>query len=100
MKIKLENLDDMDPLGVYLEDFSPGRGLIMIETGGAAYCAYWESHGRERVADYFLACENDYLVNKLRPDRAGALKKEDSESLSKIIDNVKMALSLTQDEWL
>lgn len=64
-KLKLAHLHYLDPVTVFLEDFEPGRGKIVIDCCGESWTGYWGSMSGRDVASFFCTCDKDYLANSL-----------------------------------
>lgn len=64
-KLRITEIDNLDPITVILEDFEPGRGKIIIECFGESWTAGWYAMGDRTIAEFFISCDNYYLGNKL-----------------------------------
>ena len=64
---KFSKLDRLDPVTVYLEDFSKGAGQITIVCYGKAWTAYWGGMGEKTVSEFFCSCDKEYLIGNLSP---------------------------------
>lgn len=65
VKLKLTQLDRLDPIGVVLEDIEPSKGKITIDCYGKAWSAYWGGMGDRSIAQFFVSCDNGYLAGNL-----------------------------------
>ena len=63
-KLYLTDLDRLDPVTVYLEDFLPGQGKITIECFGESWSSYWPAMGGT-IAQFFVSCDEHYLAKNL-----------------------------------
>ncbi len=79
VKLTLTNLKNLDPVTVYLEEFSPKQGRIVIHCWGKAWAAFWPAMGSRGIAQFFVDSDNPYLAKNLDSD----LKRDvyDYESL-------------------
>lgn len=64
-KIRLSELDRLDPIDVILEDIAPRQGKITISCYGKSWTAYWGGMGDCVVSDFFCSCDEHYLANSL-----------------------------------
>lgn len=71
-KIRLSELDALDPITVTLDDQGQGKGGITIACYGKSWTSWWGGMGARRIAEFFCSCSGDYLAEKL----AGALDAE------------------------
>lgn len=83
VKLTLTNLNKLDPVTVYLEEFSSKQGRIVIHCWGKAWAAFWPAMGERGIAQFFVDCDNAYLVKNLDSE----LKSEvyDYEALPKLL---------------
>ncbi|ELC9583472.1 TPA: hypothetical protein NKR04_004500 [Vibrio parahaemolyticus] len=66
-KIRLTELEDLDPITIYLEDFERSKGKITIDCWGKSWTAFWPAMGEKTIAQFFCGCNSDYLINNLDP---------------------------------
>ncbi|WP_341666147.1 hypothetical protein [Vibrio sp.] len=64
-KLYLKDLDNLDPITVYLEDIEPRKGKITIECLGKSWSSYWGGMGSRTISQFFVDCNVCYLVNNL-----------------------------------
>ncbi len=64
-KLLIEEVERLDPVTVYLEDFEPGQGKITIECFGQSWSSYWGAMRGHTVAQFFCSCDESYLSNCL-----------------------------------
>lgn len=55
----------LDPVTVVLEDFSPGKGRIIIECYGKSWSAGWGAMSGRTVAQFVSDCGADYIISSL-----------------------------------
>lgn len=61
----LSELDNLDPITVYLENPEPGRGTITIRCWDACWSASWPSMSGRRVEEFFVTRDDHYLAKNL-----------------------------------
>ena len=66
-KIKITELERLDPITVYIEDLSPGRGKITVECYGRTWSSFWPAMGKRSIAQFFVDCNEDYIANNFVP---------------------------------
>ncbi|CCO46661.1 conserved hypothetical protein [Vibrio nigripulchritudo SOn1] len=95
VKLTLTNLERLDPITVYLEEFSPKEGRIVIHCWGKAWAAFWPAMGDRGIAQFFIDCDNPYLAKNLDSE----LKAEihDYEALHTLLLN-KVTKKLSSDD--
>lgn len=71
-KTRITNVDGLDPITVYTENFEPGKGKIIIECFGKSWSSYWPAMGRKTIEQFFISINNGYAINNL----AGNLNEE------------------------
>lgn len=64
-KIRLTELDRLDPITVILEDIAPRQGKIIIECYGESWSSYWGGMGQKNIAEFFCCCDKHYLSKNL-----------------------------------
>ncbi len=64
-KIKLSEIDGIDPITVILEDIELRKGKIIIECYGKSWSSYWGGMGERTIAEFFCSCDNHYLAKNL-----------------------------------
>lgn len=67
-KLFLTELENLDPVTVFLEDHEPGRGSITIRCHAKSWAASWGAMGQDRkVAQFVRSCGADYLIGAMVP---------------------------------
>jgi hypothetical protein len=79
-KISISGIPNQDTINVYLEDFGPGQGRIVIEQFGDAWSYYWGAMGKRTMLQFFEECDDDYLIQKL----TGELSTRSSTDVGKL----------------
>ena len=62
-KLTLSELERLDPVSVYIEDIGERSGEITLKCFNKSWTAYWGGCGHNGVANFYLSCDNPYLVN-------------------------------------
>ena len=62
--IRLTDIDGLEPITVFLEDFKLGSGKITIECAGQSWSSFWPSMGCS-IAEFVVDCDDDYLIENL-----------------------------------
>ena len=88
---EIDDIPALDAIRVIVQDTSPGAGRIIIECFGEAWAAYWPAMGSRSVAEFFIQCDNYYLLNNLK--RAGVrVNRRKDDYLLRVIVAVRDAL--------
>jgi hypothetical protein len=64
-KLIITEIESLDPIAVYLEDFGVGKGKIIITCFNDSWSYYWGAMGQYNLAQFIIKCDNDYLATKL-----------------------------------
>lgn len=64
-KLLLTDLDKLDPVCVYYEDYNLGQGRITITCYGDTWTTYWGSMGSNDLMSFFISCDEHYIAKKL-----------------------------------
>ncbi len=87
---QIEGAIRLDAIRVFIQDYGGGLGRIVIECYGRAWSNYWNGMGEKTtMEDFFKACDDDYLVQKLSNYK---MNREDTKYLTRIVQAVKNAL--------
>lgn len=60
----LTELDGLDPVTVYVTNYEAGQGKIVIQCYDKAWTAYWGAMGCQTLQEFFVRCNNDYILNR------------------------------------
>lgn len=61
----LSELKDLDPVTVYVTNYEPEKGKVVIECFDGCWSYYWGAMGAGRtLQQFFLKAGNDYLITK------------------------------------
>jgi hypothetical protein len=66
VRLRLTELERLDPVTVFLEHFGAKRGRITIECFGKSWSSFWPSMGCS-LEEFFIDCNDDYLASNLAP---------------------------------
>jgi hypothetical protein len=84
-KIILSGLNGLDNVAVYLEDFAPGEGKLIITCFSSSWTYYWGHMGKQHnLSSFIRKASVDYLAGKLMNGAA-----EDVPDLDKTIAHAK-----------
>lgn len=121
--LRLTELERLDSVSVFLEDFGPGRGRIVIECFGEAWSSFWPAMGGS-LEDFFIRCEDGYLAKNLAPHlkseiydfdkleiklkeairasrREGSMKESEARELYEQVSELDYGVSFGHDQiWL
>lgn len=61
----LSELDRLDPVTVYVTNYEPGKGKIVIECYGKCWTHYWGGMSGKLLQEFFIGGDNEYLLGKL-----------------------------------
>jgi len=67
VKLSITEVEGLDAIKVFLEDFKLGQGDLTIKYYGASWSSYWGAMGEESLVDFLLSANTDYITNKLFP---------------------------------
>jgi hypothetical protein len=79
-QLVLTELKSLDPVKVMIENISPGAGNITISCFGKSWTSYWGSMSGMTIQDFFLSCNNPYLINCLDRGISSTIDGEDNEA--------------------
>ncbi|MGO3890128.1 MAG: hypothetical protein ACTJHW_04035 [Paenalcaligenes sp.] len=85
--------DNLDPITVYVEQFSEVASRIIIHCWDQSWTAFWGGHGSEGLERFFLESDDGYLFGYLISGwRWRLLKREvrnQADYLKRIIEAIK-----------
>jgi len=67
-KLAINDVEGLDPVSVYLEDYKEGRGRIIIQCWNKVWSSYWGGMGSKTISQFVISCDNHYLAEKLDYD--------------------------------
>ncbi|CAK2173495.1 hypothetical protein VCRA2119O240_50162 [Vibrio crassostreae] len=66
-KLRITEVENIDPIEVYLEDLEPHKGQITLNCWGNSWTAFWGGMGSRLITEFFRDCNLGYLVGCLAP---------------------------------
>lgn len=82
-KLYITQLEELDPVTVYLENYGGGAGKLTIEVWGDCWSHYWSAMGDRSLEQFVLGADNHYLSKKLatlsalsEPDYEGFVERQ------------------------
>lgn len=82
-KITISDIERLDPINVFFEDYGEHRGKVTIEVCGDSWSYFWSNTARPTIKDFFLGAGTDYLVRKLKIGIDSTENDESQEALQK-----------------
>lgn len=64
VRLKLTDLEQLDPITIFIEDISPRQGKITIECYGKSWSTYFSGCGDNGLADFIVGLNTEYLVDR------------------------------------
>lgn len=64
-KLLITDVESLDPVTVYIENFELGRGKLTIEVFGDSWSAGWGAMGDRTLEQFVLSADNHYLSKNL-----------------------------------
>lgn len=61
----ITDIQSLDPVRVYVTNFKPGHGKIVIECVGRAWSTSWTAMSGEPLQKFFVRAPEDYLFDNL-----------------------------------
>lgn len=89
----LTDLDMLDPVTVYVTNYNTGQGKIVVECFGEAWTAYWGGMGVNTLQQFFLTCDNNYILGKMLKET----RQTDFEEINDIAHKRGFDLCVTSD---
>lgn len=86
-QLVLTELKSLDPVKVMIENISPGAGNITITCFGKSWTSYWGSMSGKTIQDFFLSCNNPYLINCLSRGISSTIDGEDNDANVEFVKN-------------
>lgn len=60
----ITNVPRLDPVTVYVTNYEPGKGKIVVECYGSTWSTYWGGMSGGRLQPFFVGCDNAYIANR------------------------------------
>lgn len=105
-KLRIENVNHLDPITVVLEDIAQREGKIIIECYGKAWSAFWGGMGNRTISKFFQSCGNQYLIGYLSPGLHSIVSDYDNldswlkSGLKKMREEKELDRDEARDLWL
>lgn len=64
-QLVITDADRLDPVKVMIENLRPGAGNITITSFGKSWTSYWGSMSDRSIQEFFVDCNDSYLINCL-----------------------------------
>lgn len=64
-KLLINDIENLDPVSVYLEDYEEGRGRIIIHCWNKVWSSYWGGMGSKTISQFVISCDKHYLAKNL-----------------------------------
>ena len=61
----LAAIESLDPITVYVTNYSLGRGKVVIECYGRVWSCYWGSMGSNTLQKFLIKADADYILGKM-----------------------------------
>ena len=89
----LSELTALDPVTVYVTNYAPGAGKVVIECYSESWAVYWGGMGSGTLQQFFVTCDNAYILNKLLKNT----EQTDFDEINDIASKKGIQLSVTSD---
>lgn len=60
-KLLITDVQALDPVTVYIENYGKGRGKMTIEVFGQSWSSFWPAMGNDSIEQFVLSSDNHYL---------------------------------------
>jgi len=67
--IKATDIKGLDPITLFIENIEDSKGRLTILCHGKAWTVYWGGMSGKTVEDFFLSCNNSYIISILLEDK-------------------------------
>jgi len=104
-KIQISEIEHMDPVSVYFEDFGPGQGQAIIKCWNKSWTSFWGGCGDNGIMSFFMGCDKYYLVKNFMAgeDMTETDIEETIKSIKRKILSLRMETVInkkeTRDFW-
>jgi len=79
-QIVITDIARLDPVKVMIENIKPGVGNITITCFGKSWTSFWGSMSDRSIQEFFVDCNDSYLVNCLDRGISGVLDGDDNDA--------------------
>lgn len=63
-KMRISEIDNLDPIDVVFEDLEPKKGKVMFNCYGEAWSVYWVGMSKPTIKQFFKSCDSVYIAGK------------------------------------
>ncbi|MFM1346602.1 hypothetical protein WFP14_08535 [Yersinia proxima] len=81
-KMRITELERLDPVEVLVDDYDPGKGKITITCYGKAWTASWFAMSGQTISQFFRRCGNDYLIGYLSPQLEQQIDGDNDDNIT------------------
>lgn len=92
--LRIREVDGLDPVTVFLEDYAPGMGCLTIASSEGAWSYFWGAMGDETIMQFIHEAEVEYLIMKLVSSQNPLSTARHLKRLTLIVTAVKQAIAL------
>ncbi len=78
---------------VFVMNYKPGAGKIVIECFGKAWAYYWGGMSGKTLQQFFITCDNGYILNKLIANT----QQTDFDEINRVAQDKGLALHVESD---
>jgi hypothetical protein len=82
----------LDPIRVFIEDYTEGKAQITITCFSSAWVGYWGAMGQRNMREFFTSCDASYLSTNLIVSDNLKRDKSSEKYLIRIIEAVQVGL--------
>lgn len=79
-QLVITDADRLDPVKVMIENLRPGAGNITITCFGKSWTSYWGSMSDRSIQEFFVDCNDSYLINCLERGIHSVLDGTDNDA--------------------
>ncbi|WP_343552163.1 hypothetical protein [Pantoea sp.] len=79
-QLVITDVKSLDPVKVMIENIQPGVGNITITCFGKSWTSYWGAMSDQTIQEFFVDCNDSYLINCLDRGIRSMIDGEDNEA--------------------
>lgn len=79
-QLVITDVERLDPVRVMIENLRPGAGSITITCFGKSWTSYWGSMSDRSIQEFFVDCNDSYLINCLDRGISSVLEGTDNDA--------------------
>ncbi len=66
IRYRIEDAPGLDPVTVYVENYEPGKGRMVVTCYASAWTAFWGAMGADTTLEQFVAsCSPEYVADNM-----------------------------------